>query len=253
MSRKTTTLLLAVLSTLTLLVLTHSNSLAASPPRRLNPANATLGFGTILAVSRPHSQRQASLLWAANLTSLSIRIPAQPAWTAADLRALHLDDASAISKGSAHAWLGHVHALEHFLASGKETALVIEDDVDWDIRLHVHQIPLLAAATQNLLSALESQGYWPHSNAWDVLHPGHCDDLVPSSNASIDPFHPLHNSHVLYRDTTLPAPALLHPDTSTFLTALRVSSGKRVLHRTFAPFCTFAYAVNQRSATVLLR
>ncbi|KAF9691246.1 hypothetical protein EKO04_010734 [Ascochyta lentis] len=258
MLRKTRTFLLTFFITLTLLILFHSNSLNPSPPPRPpESANATLGFGTILAVSRPQFRREDSLLWAANLTELSITVPSQPAWTEADLRAFHLEDESAISNGSALAWLGHLNALRQILETEKATALVIEDDVDWDISVRVHQVPLLAAAIRKLLhreptANTEPANYWAPTDQWDALYPGHCDDLLPPTSLS-DPFHPLHHPHLLYADNTAPPFTLLHPDTSNFLRALGVPSGTRILHRTFAPFCTFAYAINRRSASTILR
>jgi hypothetical protein len=78
------------------------------------PANSTLGFGTILAVSHTHSPRRASLLWAANLTGLDIVIPLQPEWTEGDLEAFKADKESSVSRGSALAWLGHLHALRWY-------------------------------------------------------------------------------------------------------------------------------------------
>jgi hypothetical protein len=74
------------------------------------PANSTLDFGTILAVSHAYSQRRASLLWAANLTDLKIVIPPQPEWTEGDLKSFKADKGSSISRGSALAWLGHLNA-----------------------------------------------------------------------------------------------------------------------------------------------
>lgn len=260
MPRKTPILLLTTLATLILLILLHrKNHTSTPPPPSLEKANATLGFGSILAVSRALSRRQASLLWAANLTDLEIAIPPQPAWTEADLRAFRLDEGSTISNGSALAWLGHLHALRQFLATSQETALVIEDDVDWDISVRTHQIPLLAASIRALLSpgsatanSKAGETYWAPLDQWDILYPGHCDDILPPNSPS-DPLHPLHDPHILYRDATVPPHVLLHPDTSHFLHALRIPASTRVVHRTTAPFCTFAYAVTRASAARIVR
>jgi hypothetical protein len=77
----------------------------------LVPANSTLGFGAILAVSYARSPRRASLLWAANLTDLDITIPEQPEWSERDVQHFRAEEQSSISKGSALAWLGHLNAL----------------------------------------------------------------------------------------------------------------------------------------------
>ena len=217
----------------------------------LAPSNATLGFGTILAVSRPHSRRQPGLLWAANLTDLEIIIPFQSEWTETKLRAFRLGSDSAISEGSARAWLGHLNALRWFLETEKETALVREDDVDWDINVRSHQIPLLASAIRKLLrnaSSVHPSAYWVPPSQWDILYPGYCDDALPSSSNAF-----LTHPRLLYPDATALEHTLLHPDTYNFLRFLRVPESTRLVHRTFAPFCTFAYAVTRSSAARIVR
>jgi hypothetical protein len=98
------TLLVLTLITIYILFPYHTQS------QTLLPANSTLGFGTILAVSHAHSPRRSSLLWAVNLTDLEIVIPDQPEWTEGDLQAFRAEE-SQISRGSALAWLGHLNAL----------------------------------------------------------------------------------------------------------------------------------------------
>lgn len=249
MLQKTRALALAAFTTIIVLFLLYNGTTNPFPKHHdLTPANATLGFGTILAVSRPHSRRLPDLLWAANLTDLTIVIPQQPSWNISDLHAFRLDQESSISEGSARAWLGHLHTLQYFLKSGKETALIIEDDVDWDISIR-HQMSMLASHIQQLLSLPSSsqstrkEEFGGSTTEWDILYPGHCDDLLPSSESSF-----LEQPHVLYEDQTVPAHTLLHPDTANFLRASNIPEQTRILHRTFAPFCTCAYAVNRRSA-----
>lgn len=96
----------------------HSHSLPIPLSRQeahvlksLTPANSTLGFGTIIAVSPTRSPRRASLLWAANLTSISIKIPPLPEWTTSDVEKFKAKEGSRISSGSAKAWLSHLNAL----------------------------------------------------------------------------------------------------------------------------------------------
>ncbi|KAF2626597.1 glycosyltransferase family 25 protein [Macroventuria anomochaeta] len=263
MLRRTRAILIAILTSPTILLLLYNRNLDPPFQHQVSaPANSTLGFGTILAVSRPHSRRQPGLLWAANLTDLEIVIPHQPEWTEAELDAFRLTSDSAISEGSARAWLGHLNALRCFLDTGKETALIIEDDVDFDLSIRSHQIPLLAPVVRSLLSNTSSarssvdERYWGDTNTWDILYPGHCDDALPSppGDSSGNPTNPLlSHPHLFYPDPSIPPHTLLHPDTSNFLRALRVPESTRILHRTFAPFCTFAYAVNRRSAERIVK
>jgi hypothetical protein len=66
-------------------------------------------FGAVIAVSRQQSPRRNGLLLAANITEIDISIPTQPAWTTQDINNLHAEHISTITRGSALAWLGHLH------------------------------------------------------------------------------------------------------------------------------------------------
>ncbi|KAK4934864.1 hypothetical protein LTR66_015530 [Elasticomyces elasticus] len=119
--------------------------------------NSTLGFGAIYVVSRADSPRQSGLLSAANITGLDITIPSQPLWSAQDIIAVQATENSSLSHGSALAWLGHINVLDSFLNSMHETALIIEDDVDWDVRLRQKQISKIAGAVRQLIDELSNE------------------------------------------------------------------------------------------------
>ncbi|EDU44056.1 conserved hypothetical protein [Pyrenophora tritici-repentis Pt-1C-BFP] len=221
----------------------HTSS-TQPPAASLNPANSTLGFSTILALSPHHSPRRSSLLWAANLTDLDIVIPDLPDWSVGDIQAFKVKNGqSTISVGSAKAWLGHLQILKSFLASNHETALIIEDDTDFDIQIRHAQIPRLAEALHCLLGG-KGNDYWPPPSTWDLLYPGHCDD-APSTAYLAHPY-------TTYTDPSVPSHQQMHPDTSSFLLSLNLPDQTRILHRAFWPLCTFAYAVNRRSAALIL-
>ncbi|KAH7413578.1 hypothetical protein DE146DRAFT_761840 [Phaeosphaeria sp. MPI-PUGE-AT-0046c] len=230
-------------------------------PSTIIPANSTLGFGAIVAVSHPRSPRRANLLWAANLTDLDIVVPQQPEWTENDVEDFKSNESTTISRGSALAWMGHLHALKwsippppslqpapsdthytRFLNTTHSTALLIEDDVDFSLAIRQTQIPLFAASIRHLFNTTtpSSEAYFGPQNAWDLLYPGHCDDL-PS---------PLYTSHptLLYLDPTSPPIPARHPATHHFAQYMHVPPTTRLVHRAFYPFCTFAYAVTRASA-----
>ncbi|CAI6293703.1 unnamed protein product [Periconia digitata] len=119
-------------------------------PTQWTDTNSTLGFGTILAVSHATSKRKAGLLWAANITGIDIEIPDQPVWSQGDIDAIRMGKTKWVTKGTAMAWLGHLNALRKFLASPHETALILEDDADWDIALRTSEVPLAASALRHL-------------------------------------------------------------------------------------------------------
>lgn len=158
--------------------------------------------------------------------------------------------------------------LRRFLASGLETALILEDDVDWDIRLRSIQIPLAASAARTALPPKRplnpfTRGdrnrsqYWGDHGSWDLLYLGHCGDyfnevtndgLVPMDK----PFNLSDLAHVVYKDPTLPVRSELHPFTQSLFSALQMPAHSRAFHRSKFPLCSFGYAVTRPAAERLL-
>lgn len=103
------------LASLTLLLILHFFSPTQPYSDAIIPANSTLGFGAIIAVSHSRSPRRASLLWAANLTDIDIVIPSQPEWTDVEIEDFKSNESSTISRGSVLAWMGHLHALKWYI------------------------------------------------------------------------------------------------------------------------------------------
>lgn len=224
-------------------------------------ANSTLGFGKIYAVSAFNSSRLSGLLDAANVTGLDIEVPPIPDWQKEEVQKFrdpnHLNR-SKILNGSIKAWMSHAIVLDAFLESGAETAMIIEDDVDWDIRLRTMQIPHAAAAQKTILPKTDSTYYWGHPDDWDLLYLGHCGDYfgtVDKMRVGVGVVHPedlRRLPHILYKDTTLPEPTDVHPFTQSLLSAFNIPRKTRLIHKSKWPLCTFGYAVTRDLALRLL-
>ncbi|KAI4704400.1 hypothetical protein J4E81_001466 [Alternaria sp. BMP 2799] len=231
------------------------------------PSNKTLGFGAVVVVSKDGSSRRKPLLQAANVTDIDLTIPTQPEWTEGDVQRF-INGQEKAQKGSILAWLGHHNALRWFLDSGLETALILEDDVDWDIRLRSVQIPLAASAARQLLPPPRAQHpgvnaasnhtqYWGDQDAWDLLYLGHCGDyfdIVTEDGPKTDrqSFNLSAMPHILWQDPTLPSWINLHPFTQDLFRLLGMPEKTRVMHRAKFPLCSFGYAVTRRAAERLL-
>lgn len=155
-----------------------------------------------------------------------------------------------------------------FLDSGAETALILEDDVDWDIRLRSVQIPLAASAVRTLLPPTGSNHplnnlksnhtqYWGDHDAWDLLYLGHCGDYwdeVSEYGPKTDrqSFNLSAKPHAIYQDPTLPSRGDLHPFTQSLFHLLKMPEQSRVMHRSKFPLCSFGYAVTRNAAKRLL-
>jgi hypothetical protein len=143
-----------------------------------------------------------------------------------------------------------------------ESALMIEDDVDWDIHLRTYQIPLVAAAVRNLIdrktSSLRQEqrplstgitnrsDVWGSASEWELLYLGHCGDFFRRENfTDVD--------HERFHDDSLRDRKHLHVHTSDFLKEIGVGDHERLVHPSRSPLCSFAYAVTRSSAERILR
>jgi len=228
---------------------------------RHRPANSTLGFGAIYVVSGPGSPRKEGLVEAANVTELDLTFPELPAWTdeqVHDFRDNEHPEKSTILNGSIKAWLSHHVILHEFLKSDHETCLIMEDDVDWDIRLRTSQIPRAAAAQRALMPPAEEEHFWGHPQDWELLYLGHCGDYfttVDGKQVGVGVVHPetLEKvAHVLYKDETMPDPTDIHPFTASLLMAFNIPAKTRMVHRSRFPLCTFGYAITRSTAKRLI-
>lgn len=226
--------------------------------KHASPANATLGFGALYVVSGPNSPRRNTLIQSANVTDLHFTIPTLPTWTDEQVMAFRgTDKETSITNGSVRAWLSHNLVLNEFLKSGLESALIMEDDVDWDIRLRTQQVPLAATAARSLLPPASEEYYWGHPDDWELFYVGHCGDYFTTLDepVGVGVVHPNNLSdlaHVVYPDQTLPRRTDTHPFTASLLDAFDVPEKYRIVHRSVSPLCTFGYAVTRSSARRLV-
>jgi hypothetical protein len=119
------------------------------------------------------------------------------------------------------------------------TAFIMEDDVDWDIRL-LSQLPQFAEGVRSLSGIPPSETqYSPYGDDWDILWPGHCGEVLPTDDD---------RRYIIENDETV-APKAHQP----WLRGLKdLPEHTRMVHKTGAPICTFGYAVSYRGAQKIL-
>ncbi|ETI22962.1 hypothetical protein G647_04757 [Cladophialophora carrionii CBS 160.54] len=205
-------------------------------------ANATLGFQKLIALSSKPSWRTRGLQAAANLTGLDFIIPPQPHNPEEFVVAFEdigLGQTTTPKHGSASAWVAHLDLLKFVIASGFETTFIVEDDVDWDVRIK-DQIKLISDNVRNYTSVPESDPN-PYGTDWDVLWLGHCgsaiDDWIPPG--------------VIYADDTR-IPIELYASWSTGFLQERLPQGHRIIHASTMTVCSFGYGVTRASAQKIL-
>ncbi|RMZ35176.1 hypothetical protein D0859_00642 [Hortaea werneckii] len=152
--------------------------------------HARLGFDEILVVTAGfHDWRAQGLKAAAERTGLAVTFLQQPHWTDKQKKAFHRGDKyeSWNLPGSTGCWLGHLHALRYFLSTKQTTALVLEDDADWDVEIKDQ----VGRAQDYLRKLTEPVIDYLWGTEWDVLYLGHCGDR-------------LHAHHKVYEDSATP-------------------------------------------------
>lgn len=119
------------------------------------------------------------------------------------------------------------------------SALILEDDVDWDINIK-QQLTLIAPQIRALTNSTANEGLKPYGEKWDLLWLGHCGDAIPSSGA------------ISIFDQTLPQSAKYRENDGTYIT-LTPKPQTRYIHTSQTPFCTYGYAVTNSAAQKILR
>lgn len=115
----------------------------------------------------------------------------------------------------------------------------MEDDVDWDIRIRSQMVEFakgVRSLTETPATMVQHSAY---GDNWDILWPGHCGEV----------FHKDDEQRYVIKDDETVAPTAHQP----WLIDLKdYPEHTRIIHKTGAPICTFAYAVSTRGAQKIL-
>ena len=165
------------------------------------PTNSTLGFGAIYVLAQEHNTwRVQGLLQAAKLAGLQLTIPlrTRPSDEAVFQYLEHQEAATFLNE--IRAVINYISLIDTFIASGHETALFLEDDVDFHVSIKA-QMQILSHVMLGYDGQDETlDGHPRHSEAslypygkdsWDVLWIGcYGVEEVPTSETTLydDPF-----------------------------------------------------------------
>jgi len=132
--------------------------------------------------------------------------------------------------GSAKAWVSHLDMIKHIVASGLSTALILEDDVDWDINIK-EQMSLISDNIRNLTLTPDTDQS-PFGYEWDVLWLGHCGEIVDEDS----------RLYIEYRDDST-IDASLYSGWSKPLGIDKIQPQHRRIQSAAVPVCSFGFAV----------
>lgn len=150
------------------------------------------------------------------------------------------------------------------------SALILEDDADWDVRLK-EQLVAISHGTRILLDRAHQEDAFtasltkkqrqvdaihsPYGEGWDILWLGHCGETFPERIPGHNEIHDLSSARYTYyameNDETLPAePAAV---TESWIGGdLARHRGTRWVHFSGGPTCSQAYALSQSGARKVL-
>ncbi|KAK7985693.1 hypothetical protein PG988_003315 [Apiospora saccharicola] len=149
-------------------------------------------------------------------------------------------------------WRAHMNALHRVVEEGLPSALIMEDDVDWDLRIK-SQLQTFGAASKAWLQTSHETVTPPAGLLTDKDGPAATAAPVsPDADTGSLPLLRV----VIPNDPTVPAPQHLksHPFASHDALGDLYPPHTRVVHAASSPrtACTLAYAVSQRGARKLL-
>ncbi|KAK9428670.1 hypothetical protein V1505DRAFT_416742 [Lipomyces doorenjongii] len=212
--------------------------------------NETLGFSKVLYISMPYrTDRQDAMKLLASMSDMKIKlidgvdgdsINAKAVPDNADLRASVLG-----------CWRAHADAWSYVIDNNLETALILEDDIDWDENIHQIFHDLSLQMQSNKLRLVKPTDHErataPYGLDWDVLFLGQC----------LDQAHPdLRDLVQIYDDTNVPSREGTQQVFLDQMESLGVKGDdvgkKRLLSPAYGPACTMGYAITRKGAQRLL-
>ncbi|KAK9461814.1 uncharacterized protein V1516DRAFT_264050 [Lipomyces oligophaga] len=216
--------------------------------------NETLGFGEIAYISMPaRLDRQDAMSLMGSYSGLKFKYIPGVDGNDISPKALPVGVSSTLRPSELGCWRAHVNAWRYLLdQSDAETMLILEDDLDWDVRVHEIFERLSLNMQENPLridkASAHEKSSAPYGLDWDFMFLGHC--LDSSNPKRLDLVH-------TYDDPTLPSDISKYTyEIKQTMRSMGIGNSQIVKQRaispTWGPACTMAYAITRRGAQRLL-
>lgn len=215
-----------------------------SSPADINRVtNATLGFSNVFVVGLPErSDKRDAMALASTLTGFNLHWVDGIRGESIPNKAVPFRvDRERLMETNLGSWRGHMNTIRSIVEDALESALILEDDMDWDVRLK-SQLENVAKGSRSLLAS-NANPRSPYGDDWDVLWLGHCGEVFPEMLWDKDKQGP--PKYVIENDETV-------PPLDKVTGRVEFHKGTRWVHVTGEPWCTFAYALSQRGARKVL-
>ncbi|KAJ3568062.1 hypothetical protein NPX13_g6546 [Xylaria arbuscula] len=229
--------------------LPHQNKAGHPSGAIVNPVtNNTLGFSKIFVLGLPErTDKRDAFALASILTGFHAEfVDGLRGETIPDQAVPPRVDRKALMESNLGSWRGHMNVIRRIVEEDIETALIMEDDMDWDVRLKTQQLPQIAERARYFWDSGNIPSS-PYGDSWDVLWLGHCGEIFPEVLPENEG-KPLHPKYIIPNDDTVPP-----LDKITGLVEFdKYPEFTRWVHVSGGPICSFAYALSQRGARKVL-
>jgi GR25 family glycosyltransferase involved in LPS biosynthesis len=240
------------------------------------PLNQTLGFQKAFVISLPSRYDNRDILSVLRHSSgIDLEVVEGVYGTEAVNNRLSYWDPKHMRPGAIGSFRSHIDVWKRLVDEKIESALIFEEDIDWvdDLKgaLQKLQHPFTSLLTSHKSDGefryLDSQDPWNH-NEWDVLYLGACHERsFTKKNAR--PWAKMFQKYnfvdeppfLVYQDDTSPDTDQLRKPLRDFLADYEIPKSnkdmpkaerKRIVTRSYEPWCTTGYAVSLRGAFRLL-
>ncbi|KAF7553109.1 hypothetical protein G7Z17_g3869 [Cylindrodendrum hubeiense] len=246
--------------------------------------NHTLGFEQVFVLGLPErTDRRDAMTLSTALSGISFQFINGVLGDSISDKAIPKESKhKKISPGALGCWRGHMNVLQEIVRNNISTALILEDDADWDVRIR-QQLHDLALSSQALTQPLAGRNSYadtsyryrqpakkspdgiinldfnnlpqtspvtfsPYGDEWDLLWLGHCGMQMPPADGSLP------KGRVVSKDDeTVPAKKHLLSYVKPYTLKDEYPDHSRVVHHAYEGLCLLAYAVTQKGAQELLR
>ncbi|ORX96858.1 hypothetical protein BCR34DRAFT_628747 [Clohesyomyces aquaticus] len=143
-------------------------------------------------------------------------------------------------------WRAHMNIMQKIVRQQIQTALIMEDDADWDVHIK-DQLIEFSRGTRWVLEQEDKKTHSPYGEGWDLLWIGHCG---ARNREDID------QRYYVIRDDPTAVPESqwgYRRRQPNFTPAALNSTWTRAVYQPVRGLCTFGYAISLRGAQRLLR
>ncbi|KIW14988.1 hypothetical protein PV08_07775 [Exophiala spinifera] len=206
--------------------------------------NETLGFGKIYVVSMPErSDKRDTISVQARLTGMSFDFVDGVAGAKVLEKALpYTMNRTGPEIGC---WRSHLNAMQEMVRQKIRSALIFEDDADWDVALKAQMLQVARGSRWLLGNPKDAIPYSPYGDGWDVLWIGHCSSEPSGSRRWVIP-----------RDPTVVPPSdrgyWFKPDMTTWESGADPDTQTRLLFEVGLGSCSAAWAISLAGAEKIL-